>query len=459
MTLLTRTTVLIVDDERSMRETLAIALEEEGYEIALAASIDEAFAALRKFDVSVAVTDMRMPGGDGVEFLRQAKLADESIEVILMTAFGTAESAVEAMKLGAYDYLTKPFNLDELKVLIRRALERRTLAQDNIRLRQQVKSKSANIGLVAKSPKMQDIVDVIQRIASRDITVLIAGESGVGKEVIAQTIHASGQRADGPFVPVNCGALPENLVEAELFGYERGAFTGADRSKEGLLEHANGGTMFLDEVGELPLPAQVKLLRVLQEQTVRRLGGSKERKLNIRFISATNRPLEEHVRSGEFREDLFYRLNVFRIDVPPLRERKEDIPELISACCKKIASRLGVEKVIVDPLVSVALSEYAFPGNVRELENILERAMILAQNGQITLELLPVEVRISGATTSESAMQKIGGGFNLETYLMGIERRYFQEALTQAGGVRTKAAELLGLSFRQFRYKAKKLQL
>ncbi|RMF16040.1 MAG: sigma-54-dependent Fis family transcriptional regulator [Candidatus Dadabacteria bacterium] len=448
--------ILIVDDERSMRETLEIAFSDKPWSIATAASAEEAQRIVDRESIDVVLTDLRLPGVSGIDLLRLLRQADPDIQVILMTAFGEADTAVEAMKLGAYDYVQKPFNIEEVVVLIERALERRVLTAENQRLRTQLRQATAAPGLIATSAAMKEVERLVERVAPTDATVLITGESGSGKEVVARSIHRKSSRADGPFVAVNCGALPESLVEAELFGYQKGAFTGADQERAGLVEQADGGTLFLDEIGELPLQAQVKLLRVLQEQQVRRLGDLRERKLDVRFIAATNRELEAAVADGSFREDLFYRLNVFRIELPPLRERKDDLPELAAALLKRIAPRLGYEDASVSPAAMALLQAYDFPGNVRELENILERALILSPEGCIEPAALPADLspRLPADTVVPA---EIPADFDIEAFLENMERRLYQQAIAQAGGVRTRAAELLGLSFRQFRYKAKKL--
>ncbi len=448
--------ILVVDDEPSVRETLGILLEEEGYSTEFAESAESALAFVSEHPVDLILTDVRMDEMSGVDLLRAAKQHDDAVEVIVMTAYGSTEDAVEAMKLGAYDYLTKPFNLDELRVLVRRALEKRALGTENERLREQLRSHLAAGQMVVASAAMNRLLELVQRVAKVDATVLITGESGVGKEIVARSIHELGSRCERPFVAVNCGALPENLVEAELFGHEKGAFTGADRAKPGLVEQADGGTLFLDEIGELPMAAQVKLLRVVQELLVRRLGGQRERKLDVRFVAATNRDLEAQVQAGTFREDLFYRLNVFRIDVPPLRERRDDIPVLAREFCLQSCQRIGIEPLEIEPDVLDALMTYDFPGNVRELQNVVERAVILSSGGRLSLQDLPSEFNPGSVNRGGGDLPEPSDGFDVEAYMASIERALFIAALDKANGVRNRAAELLGLSFRQFRYKASK---
>lgn len=449
--------LLVVDDEPSLRETLDIALRRAGHTVRCAASAPEALEALAASSFDLVITDVRMPDMSGIDLLARIKAVDPAVEVIVATAFARAEDAVEVMKAGAYDYIIKPFNLEELRVLVERALERRQLGFENARLRAALAARQVS-GFKAWSPAMRTVAELVGKVAVVDSTVLITGESGVGKEVVAKDIHARSPRCDGPFVAVNCGALPEHLVEAELFGHERGAFTGAERARPGLLEQAHGGTLFLDEIAELPLAAQVKLLRVLQEQRVRRLGSEQEQQLDVRFIAATNRSLEAEVRAGRFREDLFFRLNVVRIEIPPLRERPEDIRELARQLAAEAGARLGVVVDEVEPAVLDQLCRYDFPGNVRELQNLIERAVILSGGGRLTIDTLPRDLREQGPEPP-SPGEELPENFSIDDYLAGIERDLIERAISESGGVKTRAAERLGLSFRQFRYKAKKYGL
>lgn len=451
--------ILIVEDEGALAETMRIALVRDGYEVDTAPNKEKGYHLLDQNHYDVVITDMRLPDGSGEELLEKSKILDPGCEVIVITAYATVENAVQMMKQGAYHYLTKPFHLEEMKILVRRACERRELGEENLRLKSRAREDELP-PLVTRSPAMQRIMALIERSSQVDTTVLLLGESGVGKEIIARTIHKNSPFRNGPFVAVNCGAIPENLIEAELFGYDKGAFTGADQPKAGLFEEAQGGTLFLDEIGELPLSSQVKLLRVLQERRIRRLGGKREYEIHTRFIAATNKELGRLVRDGRFREDLYFRLNVLAIVVPPLRERREDLPELITSICERLSKKLRIPTPIISEEVSEALSRYPFPGNVRELENLLERALILHRGGPLTLASFPEEIRAPYAcpelTHNEAPFPP---GFKLEQYLEGIEGMLLKKALAEAQGIRTKAAQLLGLSFRQFRYKAKKHRL
>lgn len=449
--------ILLVEDERPLAETLRIALEREGYEVKIAQELTSAMTALDQEGFNLVITDMRLPDGTGREVLTKVKVNDPDCEVIVITAYATVSDAVEMMKEGAYHYLTKPFHLEELKILVRRACERRQLGEENLRLKARRREYELP-KIVAKSPAMKKILALIERAAQVDTTVLILGESGTGKEVVARTIHGLSPFQGGPFVPVNCGALPEHLIEAELFGYEKGAFTGADHTHPGLVEEAEGGTLFLDEIAELPLQAQVKLLRLLQERKVRRLGGRREREIHLRFMAATNKNLEALVGDGRFREDLFFRLHVLTIPVPPIRERREDLSELVEDILKRLSKKLRLPLKKIAPEVMDALTNYPFPGNIRELENLLERAMILHPGELLTLKHFPEEIRRSYPVLEPFPLpsESIPSGFDLENYLAQIERSLILKALEQSEGIKSRAAEILGLSFRQFRYKAKK---
>jgi len=449
-----KTPVLVVDDEASLRETMSIALARADYLVDTAEDLAAARKALERRPPALMLIDMRLPDGSGLSLLREVKRAWPEVEVIVLTAYADAEEAVEAMKIGAYDYLLKPYKLDEVLLVLERALERQRLGAENRRLRERVAALTGN-RLVAESASMKAVRRLVERVAGIDATVLITGESGVGKEIVARMIHDLSPRSSSAFVAVNCGALPESLVEAELLGYERGAFTGADRAKPGLIESAHGGTLFLDEVAELPLAAQVKLLRVLQDQRVRRVGGRTEVEVDVRFVAATNQDLEAQVHEGGFRQDLFYRLNVMRIYLPPLRERPEDIAVLARHFVEEAAKRLDVPVPELPDDVVRRLQALEFHGNVRELQNLIERAVVMARDGEISLESIGTDMMPENAAVSPR--EDFGSeGLDLEAYLAEIEASLLRRALTQAGGVRMKAAELLGLSFRQFRYKAKK---
>ncbi|MFO7157115.1 MAG: sigma-54 dependent transcriptional regulator [Pseudomonadota bacterium] len=451
-------TVLIVDDETSMREMLRILLERKGHTVHCAAGIEGVETALAEQEFDVAITDLRLGQTSGLDVLRLVKERQPTCEVVMITAFATAETAVEAMKLGAFDYLFKPFKTDELLVVLDRALEKRALVQENQSLRRRLRERHEYADMVGKSRAMQELFALIEKIAPTRVTVLVLGESGVGKELVARAIHQKSLRADGPFVVVNCGAIPEGLIESELFGHEKGAFTGASHSKRGLFDAAHGGTLFLDEVGELPLHVQVKLLRALQQRTIRSVGGVQDREVDVRIVAATNRDLEQEVREGRFREDLYYRLNVIGLRVPPLRERKEDILPLVEHFMERHGARPGMR---LSREAQKLLLEYEFPGNVRELENLVERAITLADGDEIGPDVFPPEVRRVRPSFDESLLEDapIPPGFDLQAWLDAFERRMLERALEQAGGVKVEAARLLGISFRSFRYRLAKYRM
>jgi len=449
------TRILVVDDEISMREFLGILMEREGYRVDLAESAESAISRIQTASYDLVISDVKMPGMDGLALLAQVKSLAPDTAVIMMTAFSTAEHAVEAMKLGAYDYIAKPFNVEEIKIIVRNALDRRTLARENLRLREEVRERYGFSGLIGKSKKMRDVYTLIEKVAGSLANVLIFGESGTGKELAAKAIHYNSSRKDGPFVAVNCGAIPETLMESELFGHKKGAFTGAVADRPGLFEQAEGGTLFLDEIGEVPLQLQAKLLRVIQEREFRRVGGAESIKADIRLVAASNRDLEEQVREGTFREDLFYRLNVVQVCMPSLRERQEDIPLLVEHFIKKYAVSVP-ESELITPAALKLLLVYPFPGNVRELENLVERCVVLG-NCRIDRECLPPQV-VDFHNPAPACGDFVipSEGMNLEAYLDGIEKRLLLQALERCGGVKKRAAELLGLSFRSIRYRLAK---
>src|SRR5688572_4807658 len=383
--------VLVVDDEQSMREFLAICLRRAGHEVDVADAGVTALARLKATPADVVITDLRMPGElDGIALLAAIKGAKIDTEVIVVTAFATAETALSAMKIGAYDYLTKPFKIDEINAVIGRAMEKRALVAENLALRQQVKGRIRLARMLGKSRAMQKVFELIDKVHSTKTSVLITGESGTGKELVARALHSESSRARGPFVAVNCGAIPDELMESELFGHKKGAFTGAHADKKGLFLEADGGTLFLDEIGELSLGLQVKLLRALQERRVKPVGDVAEHELDVRVVAATNRELEEEVARGAFRADLYYRLNVIEIRLPPLRQRREDIGMLIDHFLRRYAAEQGKRIVAVNPDVLQVLQDYDYPGNVRELENIIERAVALSAGPRIDRDALPV---------------------------------------------------------------------
>lgn len=442
-----------------MREFLQILLEGEGHEVATAQDVEEALALSAQFEPELVFTDLKLPDGSGMDLLRWLSEHRPEAQTIMMTAFGTTENAVEAMRLGAYDYQVKPVKIDEIRAITQKALEKVHLIRDNQQLSAQLKGRFGLSRILGQSERMQEVTALIEKVAPSKTNVLVEGESGTGKELVARAIHEGSPRARGPFVAVNCGAIPETLIEAELFGHVPGAFTGATKARRGLFEQADGGTLLLDEIGELPQAMQVKLLRVLQERSLRRVGEERERKIDVRIVAATNRDLQERVAEGEFREDLFYRLNVVRVRVPPLRERTGDIPILTRAFIK--AHSAESDKVIegISDEAMLALARYRFPGNVRELENYVERAVALASGPIIELYDLPEEVQRGSAPSSDDLMGFPDGGLDLEETLQRIERRFINEALERSGGVKTRAAQLLGLSFRSFRYRLQKLGL
>jgi two-component system response regulator PilR (NtrC family) len=447
--------VLVVDDELSMREFLAILLEREGYLSEQAGSAEEALKLLESGSFELVISDVSMPGLSGLELLERIKQLTPETAVLLITAYTTAEQAVEAMKLGAYDYIAKPFKVEEIKVLVRNALEKRMLQRENRLLRNEVQERFSFSGLIGKSPKMKAVYTLIEKVAASTATVLILGESGTGKELAARAIHYNGPRKAKRFVAVNCGAIPDNLIEAELFGHRKGAFTGAVADRAGLFEQAEGGTLFLDEIGEVPLQLQAKLLRVLQEKEFRLIGDDVDRKSDVRIIAASNRDLEEQVKEGSFREDLYYRLDVVQVRMPSLRERPEDIPLLVEHFYRKFAEKSDIWNTIDSEALKVLIS-YPFPGNVRELENIVERCVVIGDSS-ITIDSLPAHVvnfQQSGNLGEKFSIPP--EGVNLEAYLDGIEKRYLLQSLEQSGGVKKKAAELLGMTFRSFRYRLAK---
>jgi two-component system response regulator PilR (NtrC family) len=455
--------VLVVDDEPGIRVMLSAALKREGYAVLLASDGRTALAALEAGPVDVVVTDIRMPHMTGIELLDAAKRVDPSLSVIMMTAYGSKDTVLDALRLGATDYVEKGDKLkDELTLRIRKELARKRLQQENVLLKRTLGSTHQFSNIIGSSDAMVAIFQLIERIAPTNSTVLIAGESGTGKELVARAIHFNSPRKDQPFVALNCGALSETLLDSELFGHVRGAFTGADTNKKGLIEVAEKGTVFLDEIGEMSPMVQVKLLRVLQERKFRRLGGTEEVDADIRIIAATNRDLSKMVVDGRFREDLFYRINVIPLRLPSLRERRDDIPAIAEHFVARFAQQMGKGVSGISGEAMACLKGYAWPGNVRELENAMERAVALERSATILPESLPEAVvdnrGLPLAATAEAAILP-DGTFDLEAHVARVEREYLTEALKQANGVKTKAAERLGLTFRQFRYLLKKYEV
>lgn len=450
-----QSSILIVDDEQSMREFLVILLQREGYAVEQSESAEMALKLLEERRYDLIISDVNMPGLNGMELLEEIKHTTPETAVLMITAYTTAEQAVEAMKLGAYDYIAKPFKVEEVKVLVKKALEKSSLQKENRRLKEEVQQRYSFSGLVGKSKKMRDLYDLIEKVASSMANVLVLGESGTGKELVAKAIHYNSPRSEKRFVAVNCGAIPESLMEAELFGHKKGSFTGAIADRAGLFEQAEGGTLFLDEIGEVPLQLQAKLLRVLQEREFRPVGGTSSVKADVRIIAASNRDLEEQVQQGTFREDLFYRLNVVPLNIPALRERPEDIVPLVEHFYKKMAQG-DREGEIITPEAMKTLMAYPFPGNVRELENLVERCIVLGNNC-INVECLPPQVvNFEGNTPAECLADFSDEGMNLEAYLDSIEKRFLLQALARSKGVKKNAASLLGMTFRSFRYRLAK---
>jgi two-component system response regulator PilR (NtrC family) len=453
--------ILVVDDERSMRELLAIVLRREGYEVLLAENGRTAVDTLEREPVDLLISDIKMPDLSGVDVLRAAKKIDQDILGIMITAFASTDSAVEAMRLGACDYLSKPFDVDLLKMKVREKIENRQLRQENVLLKRTLGLSHQFSNMIGRSEAMLEVFKMIETVARTNSTILLTGESGTGKGLVAQAIHFHSLRRERPFVALNCGALPETLLESELFGHMRGAFTGADSNKKGLLEVAEKGTIFLDEIGEMSAVMQVKFLRVLQERRFRRVGGLDELSADIRVIAATNQELSRLVSEGRFREDLFYRINVIPISLPPLRERREDIPLLAEHFLAKYGDQMGKAITGISKEAMDRLGHHDWPGNIRELENVLERAVALETTPTILLESLPPALRGEGVRdVSPMAADALpAGGIDLEAHVKEIERGYIAQALERAGGVQVKAAELLGMSFRSFRYYVKKYNL
>jgi two-component system response regulator PilR (NtrC family) len=450
--------VLIVDDESSLVEFLTVLCNGEGFEVDSALSFAAARERLADRAPDLVLCDILMPDGNGLDLLREINAQPSAPAVVMMTAFTSTKTAIEAMKLGAYDYLAKPFDVDELKVVVHKALEKRRLAEENVYLKGELAGRYGFKNLIGRSARMQQVFKLVERIARTTSTVLIQGESGTGKELIARAIHFSSARAGERFLSINCGAMPESLLESELFGHERGAFTGAVRDKKGLFQEANRGTLFLDEVGDMTLTMQVKLLRALQDRAVRRVGGNLEEPIDVRIIAATNRILADLIARGEFREDLFYRINVLPIDLPPLRDRREDIPILVDHFLRRYAERLGQAPRRISVEALRLLEAYHWPGNVRELENLIERAVALANGPAIGVADFPANLAADVAR-SPADISLPEDGLDLEAYLDRLRTELMRLALDRAEGVQTQAAELLRMTFRSFRYYARKAGL
>jgi two-component system, NtrC family, response regulator PilR len=452
--------ILVADDEQSMREFLEIMLKKEDYKISLASNGEEVVKVVEKDIFDLVLLDIRMPKLDGISALKRIKAISPETIVIMITAYASADTAIKAMKEGAYDYITKPFKVDEIRLIIRNALEKGTLQKENTLLKQVVRDRYHFGNIIGQSPKMLALYDVLEKIAPTRTNILVAGESGTGKELVARAIHYNSPRREKPFVTLNCGAIPETLIESELFGHVKGAFTDAIATKKGLFEVADEGTIFLDEISELPFIMQVKLLRVLQDREFKRVGGTEDIHVDVRIISATNKDLEEAVREKQFREDLFYRLNVIQVKLPALKERKEDIPLLANHFLKKYSDELSKNMSAMSPDALRILLDYDYPGNVRELQNIIERAVALESGQELTAQNLnsyldqPLPVR-KGLVDLEIPHE----GIDLEKVVEDIERTLLLKALDRTNGIKKKAAELLNINFRSMRYRLEKYGL
>ena len=436
--------ILVVEDEEKLRRVIELQLQSSGFEVDKAGSAEEALRLADRADLIL--TDLRLPGMDGLEFLALLRRQNSRTPVIVMTAFGTVESAVQAMKEGAFDFLPKPFSLDHLTAVIQKALEVRALRDENIKLKEELGHRYEFANIIGRSGAMQEIFATVTRVAQTRATVLLAGESGVGKDLIARAIHFHSPRRDRPFVKINCTAIPENLMESELFGYEKGAFTGAVASKPGKFEQADGGTAFLDEIGDVPGTVQVKLLRILQERELERLGSNKTRQIDVRIVAATNQDLRAALEQGTFREDLYYRLNVVPINIPPLRERKEDIAFLAEHFVKKLAGDSGSRVESITDAAIRKLLEYHWPGNVRELENVIERSLVLCAGAKLDAADIKLD---TAARPRPGAQGSLPDGMTLDQY----EQALIREALQRAEGNKSQAARLLGLTRNALRYR------
>ncbi len=455
--------ILVGDDEQSLRQVLNIFLQKEGYEVDTAGSLEEAEDAISHSAYDLVLTDLRMSGPeDGLKITRAAIQKNPSTQVVIMTAYGTIEGAVEAMKLGACEYIQKPFgNIKDLRDIIRRALARGESAEERSRaLREAVRGTSVYEGIVGRSEAMIKVFELIDRVAPTSANVMVLGESGTGKELVAAALHARSERREFPFIPINCAAIPETLLESELFGHVRGAFTGAVQTKKGLFEAGNRGTLFLDEVGELPQSMQVKLLRAIQERSFRRIGGNEDIAVDVRIVCASKRDLEREMKAGNFRDDLYFRLNVIQIVIPPLRERREDIPVLALNFLSRFSGRLGKTLSRIDGEAMRALLAYDYPGNVRELENLIERASIMETKDVISLTSLPPNVTKTvtegGLRTPSAEDVQVGEATSLDVEMDRLEKAMLLKALDRTGGNKTEAAKLLNITFRSMRYRCSK---
>ena len=443
--------IIVIDDEQRQRGILKTILEDEGYEVHSAASAEKGLELISTLSPDVVLTDLKMGGISGLQLLEV--LPDDAIKpaVIIMTAYGTISSAVEAMKKGAFDYLTKPLDKDSIVLTVQKAAERMQLIRENVRLRNALYEKFSMEGIVGSSKRMQEVLEVVKKVAPTSVTVLIYGESGTGKELIARAVHYNSTRKSGPFTPINCAAIPDNLIESELFGYEPGAFTGASHRKIGLFELSDKGTLFLDEIGELPLLTQTKLLRVLQDKEIRRLGGHDSVKVDVRILAATNKDLEKEVSSGKFREDLYYRLKVVTVELPSLKERKEDIPILVSFFINKYNHEFGKRVKGVNESALKALKDYYWPGNIRQLESVIERSVLMCDRDIISLDDIRSDLKLPGGTGAFD-MDIPDEGINFEE----LEKILIKKAMAKTNNVAARAARLLGMSYKTFWYRLEK---
>lgn len=445
--------VLVVDDEPGMREFLEIMLTKEGYEVSIASNGEEAIEKIGKESFDLAIVDIQMPGINGIEVLRNTREKNYNTTIIMITAFASHESAIEAMKLGAYDYITKPFKIDEIKLVIKKSLDKNVLEKENTRLKKELDTKYGFENFIGSSNSIQQIFSLINRVSELNVNVLISGESGTGKELVARAVHYSGSRKDGPFIPVNCGAIPETLIESEFFGHSKGAFTGATRDKKGLFEEANGGTIFLDEIGDLPIHLQVKLLRVLEEKKVRPLGKTESVSIDVRIISATNKNLEQEIMDNKFREDLFYRLNVIKVAMPPLRERKDDIPMLALHFLHKFATEMDKKITGISNEALEELEKYHYPGNIRELENIIARCVALETNEIIKKDSLP---KLNTEGDYIDLTDTLNAKDSIDLVLGDVEKQIIENALKSSRGNKSETAKMLGITLRSLRYRLAK---
>jgi len=449
--------ILIIDDEKSILDLLSVVFKKEGYIVETSLSAKTALELIDKEEFDLILTDIKLPQMSGMKILKYAKEKYPAMPVVMITAYGTIKQAIEALKMGAMDYIVKPFNMEELKIIVAQGLENRRMKQENVLLKKDLEEKYGMNNMVGKSKKMLEVYNLIEKIAVTDSTVLISGESGTGKEIAARAIHFHSRRRERPFVSINCGALPENLLESELFGHVKGSFTGAIVNKKGMFETAEKGTLFLDEVGEMSPWTQVKLLRTLQDRKVRRVGGTEEFPIDVRIIGATNQDLKKRIEEGKFREDLFYRLNVISLELPPLRNRKEDIPLLVSHFLSKYCDKMGRDMKRMAPRVMKVFESYSWPGNVRELENAIERIIAIEERETITESSLPDE--LISPQREQDRSYEVKPGFDLNVTLDDISRNFVQQALRRTNGNLKETATLLGINYRSLRYLIEKLGL